>query len=72
MTQQIRLLDGAARTADLPEHGLLRGQVGAVIEALPPDAYEIEFVDKDGQTYAVLPLTAAQIMMMHQEPAKAA
>ena len=52
----LQLLDVVALTTDLPESGLVRGQVGTVVEVLRPDTYEIEFSDDDGRTYAQLPL----------------
>jgi len=33
------LLDVVALTDDLPEHGLLRGQVGTVVKALVPGGF---------------------------------
>jgi hypothetical protein len=46
------LLDVVALTADVPENGLLRGQVGTVVERLGPGIFEIEFCDDEGRTYA--------------------
>jgi hypothetical protein len=45
---KIKLLDVVALTEDLPEHGLIQGQVGTVVEDLSPDAYEVEFSDDQG------------------------
>ena len=49
------LLDVVALLSDVPAHGLLRGQVGTVVELLD-DAYEVEFSDDEGKTYAELAL----------------
>ena len=65
-----RLLDVVALTEELPERGLRRGQVGTVVEALGGDAYEVEFSDNDGRTYAILSLRADQVMVLHHQPAK--
>ncbi|NJN47209.1 MAG: DUF4926 domain-containing protein [Candidatus Competibacteraceae bacterium] len=35
------------QNADLPECGLVRGQVGTIVEQLD-DAYEVEFCDDEG------------------------
>lgn len=43
--EQIRLFDVVALTEDLPEHGLVRGQVGTVVEELAPEAFEVDFSD---------------------------
>jgi hypothetical protein len=34
------------------------------------DAYEVEFSDNDGRTYAILALRADQVMVLHHQPAK--
>ena len=41
---------------DLPERGLRRGDLGAVIEIYQPDGVEVEFVTASGKTQAVLTL----------------
>ena len=69
MNGEIRLLDVVALTEDIPDRGLLRGQVGTVVESLGPGAFEVEFVDNDGRTYATLPLRASQLLVLHYQPA---
>ena len=69
MNQEIRLLDVVALTKDIPDHGLLRGQVGTVVEFLGPNMFEVEFVDNEGQTYATLPLHSSQLLVLHYQPA---
>jgi hypothetical protein len=69
MNQEIHLLDVVALTKDIPDHGLLRGQVGTVVESLGPDMFEVEFVDNDGRTYATLPLNLNQLLVLHYQPA---
>ncbi|GIL12637.1 MAG: DUF4926 domain-containing protein [Chloroflexota bacterium] len=68
----LQLLDVVALTEDLPERDLLRGQVGTVVEILAPDAYEVEFSDNNGRTYAMLALRGDQLMVLHYEPAQKA
>ena len=68
----IHLLDVVALTADVPDEGLIRGQVGTVVEVLGPDTYEIEFSDDAGRTYAQLPLRGDQLLVLHYEPQPAA
>ena len=68
MNQEIRVLDVVALTEDIPAHGLLRGQVGTVVEFLAPDIFEVEFVDNDGRTYATLPLKSSQLLVLHYQP----
>jgi hypothetical protein len=66
-----RLLDVVALLSQMPTHGLLRGHVGTVVEGLD-GAYEVEFSDDDGKTYAVLALPADQLLVLHHRPQRAA
>ena len=68
---QLQLLDVVALTDDLPEHGLARGQVGTIVEALAPGAYEVEFCDEQGQTYASLGIPADKLMVLRYRPVAA-
>ena len=53
---------------DRPGEGLVRGQVGTVVEYWAPGVYEVEFCDDDGRTYAMASLKAEQLMRLHHEP----
>jgi hypothetical protein len=64
---EIELLSVVALLQDLPEHGLVRGQVGTVVEELAGGVYEIEFCDGEGRTYAMASLPDSQIMRLHHE-----
>ena len=64
---QIKLLDVVAITEDLPEHKLWRGEIGAVVECYPGDAYEVEFVAQDGYTYALVTLPGSQLVPLRQK-----
>lgn len=68
MNDTISLLDVVALTEDLPELGIFRGQVGTVVEELAADAFLVEFINDDGRTYAMLPLAADQLMVLHYAP----
>jgi hypothetical protein len=72
MTTKIQLLDVVALTADLPEKGLLRGQVGTVVESLAPGVFEVEFSDDEGRTYAQLALGENHLLVLHYQPQQAA
>ena len=65
---EIEILSVVALLEDMPEHGLIRGQVGTVVEVLAPGVYEVEFCDDDGRAYAMLALKAEQLMRLHHEP----
>ncbi len=64
------MLDVVALTADLPEHGLLYGHVGTVVETFSSMMYEVEFSDDQGRTYAQLPLPASSLMALHHRPVR--
>jgi hypothetical protein len=65
---RIELLSVVALVEDRIEKGLVRGQVGTVVENLAPGLYEVEFIDDSGQTYASLALRANQLMRLHHKP----
>jgi hypothetical protein len=43
---------------ELPEHGLLRGDVGAIVGMYEAGGYEVEFAAAEGDTVAVVTLAA--------------
>lgn len=64
------LLDVVALLSDVPAHGLLRGQVGTVVELLE-GACEVEFSDNEGKVYAELALSADHLLVLHYRPKRA-
>lgn len=62
------MLSVVAILEDLPEAGLVRGQVGTVVETFAPGVYEVEFCDDNGKTYAMVALKADQLLRLHHEP----
>jgi Domain of unknown function (DUF4926) len=68
LSEPIKLLDVVALTADLPERGLVRGQVGTVVEELAPGVYEVEFSEISGRPYATLALKAEQLLALRYTP----
>lgn len=70
--RRIEAVDVVALTEDQPERGLVRGQVGTIVESLAPDVFEVEFCDNDGRTYALLALKASQVILLHHEPVETA
>ena len=71
MKQKIKLLDVVALTQEIPDHKLLLGQVGIVIEILSSNVYEVEFSDNHGHTFAELALHVDQLLVLHYEPVMA-
>ena len=62
-----RLLDVVALLSDVPAHGLLRGQVGTIVEVLD-GGYEVEFSDDEGRTYAELALAVDALLVLQYRP----
>ena len=56
-----KLLDTVALTQDRPEAGLKRGDVGAVVELLDQNTYEVEFVTASGHTQALISLADSEV-----------
>ncbi|MCB9474378.1 MAG: DUF4926 domain-containing protein [Candidatus Delongbacteria bacterium] len=46
---------------DLPEHGLRKGDLGAVVQVYEPDGLEVEFVSASGKTEALVTLKEADV-----------
>lgn len=68
MRATLELLDMVALVTDLPEAGLRRGQVGTVVDVLEKGrAYEIDFSDDSGRTYAIAALTGEQLLRLSFE-----
>ena len=70
--QAIQLLDVVALTADVPNSGVFRGQVGTVVETLSPGVFEVEFSDDQGRAYAQLALDENALLVLHYQPENAA
>ncbi len=70
--ETIKPLAVVALLEDIPSKGLVRGQVGTVVESLRPGVFEVEFSDDNGRTYATLPLRSNQMIVLHYQSSKAA
>jgi hypothetical protein len=57
----MRELDTVVLNADLPEHGLKRGDVGAVVHLYKNGEMEVEFVTYAGETVALVALNPEQV-----------
>jgi hypothetical protein len=67
MSSSLQLLDVVALIENLPELGLYRGQVGTIVEVYEPGVFEVEFSDRQGQTYALETLSDKQVMVLHHQ-----
>jgi hypothetical protein len=60
-------LDTVVLERDMPEHGLRRGDLGAVVEVYEPDGLEVEFVRASGRTQASVELTTRDVRATRDE-----
>ena len=70
----IQELETVVLVRDIEEHGLMEGDVGAVVHCYADGlAYEVEFVSADGRTIALLtlmaedirPVTGSDVLLLH-------
>ena len=62
---ELKLLDVVAVLEDVPQHGLLCGEVGTVVELWKDGVFEVEFSDTSGKAYAFAALRPDQLMKLH-------
>lgn len=58
---KVNPLDTVVLDRDLPQHGLRKGDLGAVVEVYEPDGLEVEFVTASGKTQALLTLRVGDV-----------
>ena len=61
-------LSAVALLRDLPEQGLVRGQVGTIVEALDQRTSLVEFSDDRGQAYAIVPCPQDALLVLRTVP----
>jgi Domain of unknown function (DUF4926) len=62
-----KLLDLVAVLKRPPNADVEVGDVGTVVELLPPDGLEVEFLDRDGRTRCLATLTVADVLTLNRE-----
>ena len=74
MTESRRpeLLDLVAVLASLADSEVRAGDVGTVVEFLPPDAVEVEFLSRDGRTRHVGILPLSDVLTLNRERTRVA
>ena len=60
-------LDTVVLNRDLPDHGLRRGDLGAVVQVYGADAVEVEFVTASGRTQALVTLVTGDVRSVSDE-----
>jgi ATP-dependent exoDNAse (exonuclease V) alpha subunit len=58
---KLREFKPVALLHDIPEKGLLNGDMGAIVHVYEPDGLEVEFVRPSGKTQAVVTLSVEDI-----------
>jgi hypothetical protein len=53
---------------DLPGQGLVRAQVGTIVEALDEKTSLVEFSDDRGQAYAIIPCPQDALLVLRTIP----
>ena len=61
-----RPLDTVVLERDLPEHRLVRGDLGAVVHVFEPDGLEVEFVSASGRTEALVTLNVRDVRQVKE------
>ncbi len=56
-----QILDVVVLQADQPAQGLMRGDLGAIVDIYSSDAIDVEFVTASGRTRALVTLKARDI-----------
>jgi CRP-like cAMP-binding protein len=80
MNRELRMHDAVALLEDVPakhfESGrsllLHRGQIGTVVMSYVDGACEVEFADRDGRAYAMLPVQPDKLIVLYDAPDYAA
>jgi hypothetical protein len=76
VTNEIHMHDVVALTEDVPATHFIthrplqlrRGQVGTVVMTLDENHFQVEFSDREGRAYAMLPLSGSQLMILREQP----
>jgi hypothetical protein len=66
----VTLLEDARATHFETNEPLLlhRGQVGTIVMTYDGSAFEVEFADRDGRPYALMPIDAEKLMLLRDSP----
>jgi len=62
-----RELETVVLEHDIPERGLRKGDLGAVVELYDPDGLDVEFVRASGRTQALVTLKASDVRRVRDE-----
>ena len=65
---ELEIFSVVAVLRDVPEHHLVRGQVGTIVEELAPGVHLVEFSDDEGRAYALVSLPSEDLMRLRHGP----
>jgi catabolite regulation protein CreA len=71
-TRKPDLLDIVAVLNSASEPDVEVGDVGTVVELLPPDGIEVEFLDPDGRTRCLVTLAFDDVLVLNRERTRVA
>ena len=80
MNSEIQMHDLVAPTEDIATRHFLtgapltlrRGQIGTVVMTYDGSAFEVEFADAQGRAFALLPIAADRLLLLHDAPSAVA
>lgn len=58
---KFKLIDTVVLNRDLPDLGLKKGDLGAIVQVYEPDGLEVEFVSASGKTEALVTLKETDV-----------
>ncbi len=61
---QPELLDIIEVLIDFPEHHVQAGTQGTIVHCYPDNAFEVEFINEEGETMALFPLLSTQFIVV--------
>ena len=62
-----KLLDMVAVLESAANDSIAVGDVGTVVEVLPPDGIEVEFIHRNGRTRTVATLKVGDVLVLNRE-----
>jgi hypothetical protein len=70
--RQPKLLDLVAVINKPPEVDVQVGDVGTVVELLPPDGLEVEFLERSGRTRTLATLSVNDVLVLNRDRTRVA
>lgn len=70
--RQPQLFDVVAVLRSVGRADVEVGDVGTIVETLPPDGLEVEFLDRDGRTRCVATLSADDVLVLNRDRTRVA